>query len=431
MLPKRKASSPANVRASGLISPFRTSACRRPATWPTSSGGDRSATAPHQNTCPITAARWSTPRSSSPSLSRRAARTAWTVSGTRSESTAASGSSRPSRSTSTPSSTSIRSISSRKSGLPPVARPTASAASGSKRAGEVLQQRAGVLARKRRELDRRPRPRRPQLGQIRSRQAADEDRRVAAPAGQVLDEVEEGGLCPLDVVEHDDEGTLLRERLEQPAHGPVELVGARAWLGAADGLEDAPVRDLPVGLAAEHAVEVDVAHDLDEGPVGDPVPVRETAALEHLRFSGGRDQLGREPGLADAGLADDRDDPARTVCDRALELGRERVQLRGPADERRVEAARDACRVGLDLEQPPRVDGLGLALQHQGGHRLDGDGVADEPDRRVADEDLPRSGRRLEPLRDDDGVAGRERIAVRRGRRRRPRRCARRSGRRS
>ncbi len=205
---------------------------------------------------------------------------------------------------------------------------------GIKRAGEVLQQRAGVLARKRRELDRRPRPRRPQLGQIRSRQAADEDRRVAAPAGQVLDEVEEGGLGPLDVVEHDDEGTLLRERLEQPAHGPVELVGARAWLGAADGLEDAPVRDLPVGLARERAVEVDVAHDLDEGPVGDPVPVRETAALEHLRFSGGRDQLGRKPGLADAGLADDRDDPASTVYDRALELGPERVQLLGPADER-------------------------------------------------------------------------------------------------
>jgi hypothetical protein len=131
MWPKRKPSSPAKVRASGLTRPLRTSAWRRPATSPTKSGGERSATAPHQNTCPITAARWSTASSSSPSRSSRAASTACTVSGTRIDSTAASGSSLPSRSTSTPSSTSIRSISSRNSGLPPVARPTASAASGS------------------------------------------------------------------------------------------------------------------------------------------------------------------------------------------------------------------------------------------------------------------------------------------------------------
>ena len=48
------------------------------------------------------------------------------------------------------------------------------------------------------------------------------------------------------------------------------------------------------------------------------------------------------------------------------------------------------------------------------GHRLDRDGVADEADRRVADEDLAGGRGRLEPLRDDDGVAGGERIALRR-----------------
>ena len=47
-------------------------------------------------------------------------------------------------------------------------------------------------------------------------------------------------------------------------------------------------------------------------------------------------------------------------------------------------------------------------------HRLRGDGVANKADRRVADENLARSRSRLEPLRDDDGVAGGERVALRR-----------------
>ena len=45
-------------------------------------------------------------------------------------------------------------------------------------------------------------------------------------------------------------------------------------------------------------------------------------------------------------------------------------------------------------------------------HRLGGDGVANEADGRVADEDLASRGRGLEPLRDDDGVAGCERVTL-------------------
>ena len=415
MWPKRKASSPAKLRASGLISPLRTSAWRRPATSPTSSGGERSATAPHQKTCPITAARCSTASSSSPSRSRRAASTAWTVSGTRSASTAASGSSRPSRSTRTPSSTSIRSISSRKSGLPPVARPIASAASGSSgparfsssvRACSRGSGASWIVA---------PSPRRPQLREVRARHAADEDRCVATPAGEVLDEVEERRLRPLDVVEHEHERPLARERLEQPADRPVELVRARAWLRPADGLEDAPARRLALGLAAEHRLEVEVAYHLDERPVGDPVAVRQTAALEHERvLARGRDQLRGEAGLADARLADDRDDPAGAVGGDSFELRQQRVELGLAPDQRRVHPPCHPGRVRLDVEQKPGVDRIGLPLQLQRRHRLDRDRVTDETDRRVPDEDLTGGRGRLEPLRDDDSVARRERIALRR-----------------
>ena len=175
------------------------------------------------------------------------------------------------------------------------------------------------------------------------------------------------------------------------------------------------MRDLAVGLAAEDHVEVEVADDLDERPVGDPVAVGQAAALEHERV--------RRRAIAISSAAS-RDLPtpgsptivttrqARSASD-ALELGQQRVELRGAPDERRVHPARDAGRVRLDVEQAPGVDGLGLPLQLERRHRLGGDGVADEPDRRVADEDLAGRRRRLEPLRDDDGVAGGERIALR------------------
>ena len=70
------------------------------------------------------------------------------------------------------------------------------------------------------------RPAGPELRELAAGEAAHEDRRVAAPAGEVLDQVEEGGLRPLHVVQHDHERPLAGERLEQPPHRPVELVAA-------------------------------------------------------------------------------------------------------------------------------------------------------------------------------------------------------------
>ena len=106
------------------------------------------------------------------------------------------------------------------------------------RAGEILEQLPRVVALQRRQLDRRRSgPRRPQLREVAAGEAADEDRRVASPAREVLDQVEERRLRPLDVVENEQHRPLARKRLEQPAERPVELVAARVWLGATDGLE--------------------------------------------------------------------------------------------------------------------------------------------------------------------------------------------------
>ena len=62
-------------------------------------------------------------------------------------------------------------------------------------------------------------------------EADEEDRRVTGPVRQVLDEVEEGRLGPLQVVEEDDERPGLRLRFEQAADGPGGFV-RRAWAPA-------------------------------------------------------------------------------------------------------------------------------------------------------------------------------------------------------
>ena len=62
--------------------------------------------------------------------------------------------------------------------------------------------------------------------QLGSRDAEQQDRSVARVVRQVVDEVEEGRLRPLEVVEDDDERTRLRQRLEELPHGPERLLAA-------------------------------------------------------------------------------------------------------------------------------------------------------------------------------------------------------------
>ena len=144
-------------------------------------------------------------------------------------------------------------------------------------------------------------------------------------------------------------------------------------------------------------------------PYGRQRPSSDQYVLTH-----GRDQLGGKPRLADTRLADDRDDPTRPVGDDPLELRQQRLQLRDAPDKRGVHPPRHTRHVRLDVEQQPRIDRLGLPLQLQRRHRLDRDRVTNEPDRRVTDEDLPGGRGRLEPLRNDNGIAGRKRITLRR-----------------
>ena len=63
------------------------------------------------------------------------------------------------------------------------------------------------------------------------------------------------------------------------------------------------------------------------------------------------------------------------------------------ADERRVQAPRNAGGAGVDGEEPVRRDRFGLAFQLEGCHGFGDDGVAHQPERRVGDQDLARASR--------------------------------------
>ena len=67
----------------------------------------------------------------------------------------------------------------------------------------------------------------PPVEQLRPRHAEQQDRRIAAQVGDVLDQIEERLLAPVDVVEHDDERPSHSDRLEQLAERPGDLLDRR------------------------------------------------------------------------------------------------------------------------------------------------------------------------------------------------------------
>ena len=97
---------------------------------------------------------------------------------------------------------------------------------------EVLEQLVGLVRRERLEQHRgrvrlSARPGRAALEELGPRHAEEQERRVAAEVGDVLDQVEERRLAPVDVIEDDDERPLGRGLLERLPDRPRDLVRRR------------------------------------------------------------------------------------------------------------------------------------------------------------------------------------------------------------
>ena len=114
------------------------------------------------------------------------------------------------------------------------------------------------------------------LGQFRPGEAEQQHRRAAGEQGDVLDEVEEGLLAPLDVVEDADERRLL---LQQLAKRPRDL------LGRGRGSFVSPRRERSAAAAAgSEGKTVELLQHLDDRPVRDPLPVGQAASADRRRL---------------------------------------------------------------------------------------------------------------------------------------------------
>ena len=243
----------------------------------------------------------------------------------------------------------------------------------------------------------------PAVQQVRPGHADDEQRRAAGERGHLLDEVEEGLLAPVDVVEHADDGLLGGRRLEQLAHRPGDLLGrarrVRRPEQPAQGGDDPRVRKL-VELVGQ------LPDDLRDGPVGDAVAVGEAAALEGTRAVEAAEKLRDEPRLAHPGRPDDRDQPAGAGLDRLRERVAQGAKLLLAADHRHRREPPGL--VGAHVLQLPGADGLALALEREVGQRLRDHRAPDALERGLAEQDLAGARGLLQPGCDVDRVAGRQ-----------------------
>ena len=254
---------------------------------------------------PITAARWSSSRCVPGSRSMRAEISDCSVSGIRST---------PPRVRSA----SMRTVSSTYSGLPSVfastvavSMPSSSSSSDvSAATSSALSSGGSGSSSIAVDADAASAPGRAHVQQLGARDAEQEQRHLAHPGGEMLDQLEQRLLAPVDVLEQEHErlrlGELLRPRARRPgdlllrplaldrlehADREAEQVGDRLVLAVRAQLRPRLVERVVVG---DPRGRLD---HLGERPVRDALAVREAAAGEDGRAFEPGDELAREPAL--------------------------------------------------------------------------------------------------------------------------------------
>ena len=262
-------------------------------------------------------------------------------------------------------------------------------------------------------------PGRPALEQLGPREREDEDRRVARPVEEVLDEVEQALVGPLHVLEGEHRRIRLREALEEePPGGEEILLVAGLVLGEAEevrqpGLDEAPLlrrrgclrqRRLELGLRRRGLLVLGDpaahAHHVGQRPVGDALAVRQAAPPVPVDALGDAVEvlveLPREPRLPDAGDPGDGDEMGLPLLGRVVEELLDLAQLAVAADERRLQALRleRPAQAGDDPLRPEERRQPLLALQLEGAGLLVDDRLLGGAARRVADVDRVPARRR-------------------------------------
>ncbi len=212
----------------------------------------------------------------------------------------------------------------------------------------------------------------------------------------MLDQVEEGLLTRVDVVEHDHERSTRGRLLERLPERPGDLLGGgRIALSPEQGSD----RRRRVGVP-RHGVQL--LQHLDHGPVRDPIAVGQASSADSRRLQGS-DGFRYEPRLADARVADDRDQLAVLFGHRPLPGLAHESELALAVDETRLVAA---LRRRPEAEKPVGGNRLGLPAQLEPCHRLALDCFAHEHERGLAQEHFAGRGRLLQACRHVDSIAG-------------------------
>ncbi len=268
------------------------------------------------------------------------------------------------------------------------------------------------------------------LQQLGPGQAQQQDRRLPGPVGDMLDQVQQGRLGPVHVIEPDDQRTLLGERGQKRADRPeallrTDLGSAQADQrrqpvhhggGVADDVVD-PVQQLAqaapaLGRALVRGHAGRLADHLHQRPVGDALAVGQAASGEHRRPRRHRlTELPDHPGFSDAGGTEQGEQVAGAFLDHLFEDVAQATAFPVPADHRCGEAVRGEPRAGADAGVRQADQAVGpqrglLALDDQGSDRFAPHIRTDHPQGRVGDEDLVGVGGLLQPGRDVDRVPG-------------------------
>ncbi len=291
----RNASSPGRSDCSGRISCLCTSETRCGAMPARSPSAQSSATAPAWKLRPSIEACSSTDRSPGSRWSMRAASTAWMLDGSASPFSA-------------PTATSC----SRKSGLPSAVSTIRVAvrdpsAVGRRALDELMRLRVRQsVERQQRPVRQRGHPHRARLHELGPGEAEQQDRMPAREGDEVLEQVEQSRLGPVDVVDHDHERALPGHPLQQPSDGPERLLGLGGAVGQADRGQDQP-RDLLVSFEQlveplARVVAAELPDDLGQRTVGRALAVGRAAPDHHAGLVVGLgDELSCEARLADPG----------------------------------------------------------------------------------------------------------------------------------
>ena len=301
------------------------------------------------------------------------------------------------------------------------------------RVGRVAERRRGVLSGQRLQRDRRMReqagaPGRPCVEELGACEREERDGHVTHMGREVLHELELARVGPVDVLEHEHGRPIRREPFDQPSHGEEHRGLVLGLVALAEAEQERQVPPDLVDLALRHqrrqrlhqlrpggrgrvALEDpgDALHVFGAGPVARLLLVGQGTAADGPGPVGldRLEELLAQPGLPDAGWAEDRDQVGTALREHALPGAGKNLELAVTADE-----AGPGAGGGLLPDDEPRRDRLALPFRVDGREVL----VADRPPRGavglLADDEPSRRGSALHPRGGVDHVAGGERLAA-------------------